>query len=238
MDTKGRATDGNIILGQLLEDHRYAIAVIDGVTEAMVTEGLNLLDNADVGLFARRLPKRIASVTGAAVVQLDHLTKDREGQGRYAIGGQHKLAGLTGAAYKFEVIRPLTRAEFDPVEGSVLITVTKDRPGYVRGRAREGRVGTLDIVAYPDGGVTATIEPVTSEPAPDRALIVKILRYVEQYEGSSQTAIEKSLGGNAAKIRSAVTWLSEVGRGWLRVEHVGQSHRHYLTDEGSEELEK
>jgi hypothetical protein len=66
------------------------------------------------------------------VVCLDHVIKNRETGGRYALGAQHKLAGVTGATYVFSVIRPLARAKSEPVEGIVSLTVTKDRPGYVR----------------------------------------------------------------------------------------------------------
>ena len=71
---------------------------------------------------------------------------------RFALGGQHKLAGLTGAAYKFTTAKFFTRATgTEPVVGRVIITVEKDRPGYVRGRTDEGRVGQLVLTSYPDG---------------------------------------------------------------------------------------
>jgi hypothetical protein len=120
-DRQGRATPGNVRLGQLLEQRTYTLAVIDGTTEAMATEGLNLIDNTDIATWARRLAKRLAA-TGAAVTSLDHVVKNR-GEGvsnRYAIGGQHKLAGLTGAAYRFDIVRPLARATgSEPVTGAV-----------------------------------------------------------------------------------------------------------------------
>ena len=62
---------------------------------------------------------------------------------RFALGGQHKLAGLTGAAYKFTTAKFFTRATgTEPVVGRVIITVEKDRPGYVRGRTDEGGSGS------------------------------------------------------------------------------------------------
>ena len=87
-----------------------------------------------IAVWQRRLPKRIAS-TGAAVGCVDHLSKNRDGQGRYAIGGQHKLAGVTGATYRFTVSKPLRRALSEPMTGRVTISVEKDRPGWVRARA-------------------------------------------------------------------------------------------------------
>jgi hypothetical protein len=54
----------------------------------MTTEGLALGDNTDVAAWMRPLPKRFAAA-GAAVVVIDHVVKNRDDQGRYAIGGQH-----------------------------------------------------------------------------------------------------------------------------------------------------
>ncbi|MGO8724409.1 MAG: AAA family ATPase [Acidimicrobiales bacterium] len=141
-------------LQRVLVDRSFALAVVDGVTEAMTIEGLDLMSNTDVATWMRRLPRRLAR-TGAAVVVIDHLPKDRTNQGRYSLGAQHKLAGLDGAAYKFQLVHYFARAlGTDPVDGRALITVEKDRPGYVRGRCIEERVGELHLTSYPDGGVT------------------------------------------------------------------------------------
>lgn len=72
----------------------YALAVIDGVTDSMGVFGLSTKDNDDVARWQRTLPKAIARQTGAAVVCVDHVTKDSDSRGRFALGGQHKMAGL------------------------------------------------------------------------------------------------------------------------------------------------
>ncbi len=190
----GRATAGGIDFGHVLTTRRFNLAVIDGVTESMGNEGLDLNSNADVATWSRRLPKRIATTTGAAVISIDHVVKNAENRGRYALGGGHKLAGLTGAAYRFDMTKPLARATFEPVEGAVTITVTKDRPGYVRAHAIDYRVGTLDITAYPDGGVMARITP-PGETSPDLALVKRVAEYLHQYDGAAKSAIEKDVAG-------------------------------------------
>lgn len=87
---------------ELLE-RRYALAVVDGVTEALGLSGLsgdNLTNSNDaVTRWHAMLPKRIATATGAAVLQVDHVTKAKDNRGGYAIGGQAKRASITGAAY-------------------------------------------------------------------------------------------------------------------------------------------
>jgi hypothetical protein len=234
-DRYGAATVGNAEFGQLLEDRQFGLAIIDGVTEAMVTEGLDLNSNADVAVWQRRLPRRLAN-TGAAVATLDHLVKSREGgPSRFAIGGQHKLAGLTGAAYRFDMVRPLTRATgTEPVEGLVTITVTKDRPGHVRAIAPDGKIGALQLTAWPDGGVTAALAPITGEPAPDLGLVHRIAAYLADYEGSSKKAIEEGVSGKTDAIRSAFRWMAAEDREWIRIERSGQTHRHYLTESGKD----
>jgi Bifunctional DNA primase/polymerase, N-terminal/AAA domain len=106
----------------------YVLAVIDGVTDAFGIFGYSTKENDDVSRWIREVPKVIAARTGAAVVLIDHVTKDAGNRGRFAIGGQAKMAGLTGAAYTVEVTAPLGRG----MRGEVLLRIGKDRPGAVR----------------------------------------------------------------------------------------------------------
>ena len=106
----------------------YALAVIDGVTDALGIFGCSTIDNDDVARWIRTVPKQIAARTGAAVVLIDHVTKDTSTRNRWAIGGQAKMAGLTGAAYTVEVVAPLGRG----MRGEVVLKIAKDRPGAVR----------------------------------------------------------------------------------------------------------
>jgi hypothetical protein len=106
----------------------YALVVIDGVTDALGIFGCSTIDNDDVAGWIRTVPKQIAFRTGAAVVLVDHVTKDASSRNRFAIGGQAKMAGLTGAAYTVEVVKPLGRG----MCGEVVLRIGKDRPGSVR----------------------------------------------------------------------------------------------------------
>ncbi len=82
-------------LAQVVGDLRPTLAVLDGVTEAMSLHGLEMKDNTDVARFGQMLPRWLAE-RGPATVALNHVTKDRENRGRYAIGAVHKLNGLRG----------------------------------------------------------------------------------------------------------------------------------------------
>lgn len=130
-------------LQQAITDTTFVI--LDGVTEAMVMHGWSINDNDDVARYLALLPRRIAD-QGPAVLQVDHVTKDHETRGRYAIGGQHKLAGITGTAMKAIVTNALAAGG----KGTVKLVLDKDKHGQV------GPVGTtlaeLNIDATADDG--------------------------------------------------------------------------------------
>ncbi len=231
----GEATPASSDLLTALEARGpFALAIVDGVTEAMTTEGLDLISNADIATWMRLIPRRLAR-TGAAVVVLDHVTKDQATQGRYALGGQHKLSGLSGACYKFSLLKYFARSSgSEPVDGRFAITVTKDRPGYVRAHAGDDKVGELHLTSWPDGGVSATVEPPQSGTATDAKVVARILEYLDIYDGSSKNAIEVGVEGRGTAIRDSLQAMAEAGQ--VRVELKGRSHLHWLTDLGRAEF--
>jgi hypothetical protein len=225
-------TDGANDLRRVLAERSFALAVVDGVTEAMTTEGLDLMGNTDVAIWMRGLPKHLARM-GPAVVVIDHLPKDRTNQGGYAIGAQHKLSGLDGATYKFQIVHYFSRATgTEPVEGRAAITVEKDRVGFMRGHCPDDKVGDLVLTAYPDGGVSGSIEVPTEGASHDRKVVERILAYLTTYDGASKNAIETSVIGKDSAIREALVWMTELAQGLVRVEKKGCSHLHYITDAG------
>jgi hypothetical protein len=137
------------------------LVIIDGVTEAMAAHGLNPLDNADAATFSHRLPVPFA-VAGATVLMIDHVTKAAEGRGRYALGAQHKLAAVDGAAYTIDLLRPFGHG----LRGLAKISIAKDRPGRVREHSPRGCAGMLDLESMEDRSVMARITPAP-EPAGD-----------------------------------------------------------------------
>jgi len=232
----GTLLPGAVTLGQHMQ-HTWHLAVIDGVTEAMTVEGLNLMDNGDVARWMALLPKRIAA-TGAAVAVIDHVVKAKEAQGRYALGGGHKLAGVSGATYRFVTTRPMSRAtNGKEVTGVAIITVEKDRPGYVRAKAENKVIAVLELTAYPDGSVIGRLVPPgeTTTVMPEWSLCLAVLHHLDTYEGAAKNGLEKDITGNAEAIRAATAWM--VNEGWVEVRKEGNAHRHYLTDAGHTALE-
>jgi hypothetical protein len=118
-----------------LADPAYAFVVQDGVTEALSMLGLKSVSDVDVAAFHRRLPRPFADA-GSCVLLIDHVGKATGGDNRFAIGSQHKLSGVTGAAYELQTVRPFGRGTV----GEARVLLSKDRPGFVRGWARGARV--------------------------------------------------------------------------------------------------
>ncbi len=81
--------------------------MIDRVGNALGIFGFATKDNDDITAWMRLMPRKIAARTGATILMVDQVTKDSDTRGRFAIGGQAKMAGLTGAAYTVEIAKPV-----------------------------------------------------------------------------------------------------------------------------------
>lgn len=210
---------------RLLARH-YTLAVIDGVTESVVLDGVESKDNDAIAAWIKRLPRRLARRTGAAVVCIDHVAKNTETRGRFAIGGQHKIAGLDGAAYLVEPIEPLGRG----ICGSLKMSVAKDRQGGVRPycgaynkvtrlqEAARVRVDSTDgdhtliTVLAPD------VETQGEEWRPTE-LMERVSRFVEEHPMASGKLIEDWVTGKASRVREAIKWL--ISDGYLEQKNLG-----------------
>lgn len=197
------------------------LVIIDGVTEALAVEGLDMANNQDVAAFYTRLPRPFAAV-GSAVLLIDHVVKDREARGRYAIGAQHKLAGVD-VAYRLDVVRPFARGK----QGVVKVTVTKDRPGYVRQHSVDcERVGLFKGSSTPDGRMTTTLEPAEAGTDPFRPthLMERVSLELEQRPGLNKRGV-RLIRGNKDSLELALELLIAEGYAEARAER--QSIRHY-----------
>lgn len=205
----------------------YALVVIDGVTDALGVFGASSKDNDEISAFMRTFPRMVARRTRAAVVLVDHVTKDTDTRGRYAVGGQAKMNALDGAAYMVEVAEPLGRG----LAGAVVLRVAKDRPGGVRphcgafrkvDRTQEAARVVVDSTAEPGQRIEVTVQ------APDHAgqpsggahelrpttLMERISTFLGQAaEGValSQKTIEDGVSGRATAKRQALAILISEG---------------------------
>ena len=153
---------------------------------------------------------------------IDHVTKDRETRGRFSIGAQHKLAGVT-AGYRIDVKQPFGR----DLAGEASVTVTKDRPGFVRKYAVErSRVATMRLESI-DEDVTVTLGRVGAGGFRLRptVLMERTARVIEQGPGIGSKELRARVQGNHEAKALAVRALVE--ERYVEVVKDGRAHRHY-----------
>lgn len=177
------------------------LVIIDGVTEAMTMHGLEIDSNKDAAVFNALLPRWIAD-HGPGVVQIDHVVKDKEKQGRWALGAQHKLAGLDGASYTVKAIQRFGRNK----RGVAHISVNKDRAGHVREHARGDHIADFvlddtgrDIEPGTPHLTTAQLEPPEDHLGDDgfepTVLMTRLWAYISAHPGLSQRALFDAVSG-------------------------------------------
>lgn len=206
----------------LLDLHGYTLVVIDGLTEAYALLGLGGQSKPDdIPVFMQRLARPLAT-RGAAVLQIDHVPKDRENRGRYAIGGQHKLAGVA-AAYGTKVTERWTRER----PGRLELRLHKDRHGAIN--ASHGEVVAVATIEPHDGELSIALRAPDPDQAEQRfrptALMEKVSCFLEREPGSSQNAVEKAVVGKDTYTRQALALLVE--EGYVSCRREGQAKRHY-----------
>jgi hypothetical protein len=190
---------------------RYCLAVLDGVTDALMTFGAGTKDTDEVAAWFRLVPRKIASSTGASVVLIDHVPKDADSRGRFAIGSQVKMAALDGAAYVVEVAEPLGRG----LRGVIVLRVAKDRPGAVRPECGSFRKSDRTqeaarvVVDSTGDGIAVTVSPpsqgsVNGAEIRPTSLMERVSMMLEHTGPSSLSAIIREVGGNKKYVTEAV----------------------------------
>lgn len=210
---KAQRDRGRSDLAAVMEDLKPTLVILDGVTEAMTLFGLEIKDNGDAARFARSLSKWLAGY-GAAVVEIDHVVKNAETRGRYAIGGVHKLNAITGAAYTLDNRTPFGIGR----TGKSAVMISKDRPGQLRrkGLSRGAVKGfwycDLVIESHGAGAVTASL-PVPVEGGEGGASRWKPTIYMDRVAKAltggplSKRALRSAIGGRAEYVDNGLEQL-------------------------------
>jgi hypothetical protein len=220
---------------------KYALAVIDGVTDALnlLGKGMTKGDPNDAYTqFSRIFPKRLADRTGAAVVLIDHVSKDSEGRGRFAIGAQAKMSQLTGAAYLVEPVRPPVKGG----KGTIVLRVAKDRPGGVRSKSGSWRGkdrtqeacriqvddtgnATVFVLEAPQVGDPFDNGGAFDRPEQQMTQISEILQ--GQTNGLTTNAIQAAVNGRNDRVRLALELLEN--EGYLEVREGARRSKTYIS---------
>lgn len=232
----GQTEASRAAFGALLE-RTFALVVIDGVTEALAqaptkarsTAGLG--GNDDITVWHDRLPRLLAKRTGAAVVLVDHVAKGPDA-GRFAIGGQAKMATISGAAYLVRTTTPLGRG----LVGEVDVFVAKDRHGYVRSQGGEFTKDRLQHVATAvvdgrDGALAVNLRAPYAGPSPDERVLAMMERVSDflaklpdGHPGAGLNMLRREVRGNNDLIGQALHRL--VAEGYVTRTHKGQTTLH------------
>jgi hypothetical protein len=110
----------------LVDDVKPGVVLWDSAAAFLSRAGFDENAAADVTKFWAQVLTPIAREHGAAVVVIDHDTKDTATASRYARGSGAKLAACD-VAYKIEIVQPFTRTQ----NGIMRMKVSKDRRGWL-----------------------------------------------------------------------------------------------------------
>lgn len=203
------------------------LVVYDGVTEGMSLLGIEINDQESAAEW-RRVFVKPALRKGAATISTDHVVKNKDARGRFAIGAQHKLAGLTGVMFLMESVRPFGNG----IKGTSRVLISKDRNGGLRefGRVLDSgltHIGDLVGDATGEGAPLWQFFAPYEEPAPAeaeaniasggppenlRSAVDAVIAYLAEHPNVSGRIVRANVEGRSATVGKALDWLASNGR--------------------------
>jgi hypothetical protein len=222
----------------ILEPDRAVLVIIDGVTEALTMWGGQTKDNDEITRWMRIFPRTVATASGAAVVLIDHITKNAETRGRFAIGGQSKLATIDGAAYLCEPIELLAPGKI----GTISMRVTKDRPGDVRRKAgaQKGKDRMQEAAIFTIDSTRPQMEYVIGVPLREDEAdanrefkkLKEVAEFIHNHPGSTRRMVQDGVAGSKESIGNIIGDL--VAGGWIENRGNDRSFVLYLSEIGKD----
>jgi hypothetical protein len=189
--------------------------VIDAFNPILNLHGLDPGNTSDIETFWREVASPITA-TGAAPALIDHVTKNAEARGKYAIGSERKASGAI-VHLGFQATQPFMRGG----TGRTILRTHKDRPGFLP-RPTIGR-----LVLRSDGyAVTYELEEDKSQRKgrfrPTVYMYRVSIKLESEVEARSKNWIEENVDGKAEPIRLAIDTL--VDEGYLHLEVTSRGH--------------
>lgn len=191
------------------------LVIIDAAAGAFQVDGLDDNSRRDVEVWAQSWVNPFWRAQIATLV-LDHVTKNAETRGNYAIGSERKVGGVD-VHIGFSVIEPIKRGG----HGRYKVVTHKDRGGFLK----RGKLAEFALRSDPEThALQAVFEPFTEtdEEHPWRPTVYmeRVSRYLELcYEPVSKNRIEHGVKGKAETIREAVSVLER--EGWIEISDAG-----------------
>lgn len=196
-----------------IAERRVRLFVIDAFNPMLNLHGLDPNSTSDVETFWREVATPLTAA-GAAPTLLDHVAKNAEGRGKYAIGSERKASGAI-VHVGFRLIDAFTRGG----TGKTLLTTHKDRPGYLP----RPTIGRLVLTSNGDQ-ITYEMEADHSRSG-DTFRPTKLMERVSialegRADAVSQNWIEVNVKGKVAALRIAVETLT--GEGYVSKESTSR----------------
>jgi hypothetical protein len=192
-----------------------SLVILDGVNEAMALFDWDINSPAGAAAY-RRLLVKPCTREGSAVLSADHVIKDKESRGRYALGSIHKGNAVTGATFLLEAAEEFGRER----RGRSHVYVLKDRPGHLR------RSGVSTRVV----GRTFMGELVVDATSPART-------FLEFYQPAAQDPVPLVGGSEDEQVLRTVEQIIEAGGiASMRVLHGASPLSRHKTEDAVERL--
>ncbi len=195
------------LIAQRLVQCEPSLVIVDASAGAYDLQGLDDNKRQDVERFARLYVNGFWKA-GIATIVLDHVTKNVEARGNYAIGSERKVGG-TDVHLGFEVVHPIKRGG----HGLYKIMTHKDRGGCLK----RGKLAEFELTSDPDShqiewAFKAPVEADEEHSFRPTHLMEKVSRYVElQLEPVPRSQVEKNIEGKAQYVREALDLLTSEG---------------------------
>lgn len=187
------ATDPRIQRLVQLQPH---LVIIDAAAGAYDLQGLDDNKRGDVEKLARLYVRSFWRANIASIF-IDHVVKNTETRGKYAIGSERKLGG-TDVHLGFETITPIQRGS----TGLYKVVTHKDRGGYLQ----RGHLANLELASDTSHQISWQFKPA-EHAAPDApfrptTLMERISGWLRlQQEPVSRKRVEDGVKGHNAKAK-------------------------------------
>lgn len=184
------------------------LVIIDAAAGAFDVQDLDDNKRKDVERFARVFVEPFRRERIATIV-LDHVVKNAEARGKYAIGSERKVGGAD-VHLGFEVVHPIKRGS----HGLYKIVTHKDRGGFLK----RGKLAEFELQSDPETNVIAWAFKTPTETDEEHAFrptvkMEQASRWLEKQLGESipVSRIEDGIGGNREAARLAIKLLLDEG---------------------------
>jgi hypothetical protein len=180
-----------------------SLVIVDAAAGAYAVQGLDDNKRADVEtlttLYIRSFWKH-----GIATIMLDHVVKNTETRGAYAIGSERKVGGAD-VHLGFSVITPISRGH----TGLYKITTHKDRGGYLK----RGTLAEMELQSHPDTHeITCQLRPAEEHEPGQVWMPTKVMQHISEVleratEPVSRNHVCLEVGGKRAVAITAIDHL-------------------------------